>query len=210
MKANGLNSKTLGLIALAAVALGGGAIYLQYNAMTDAEGRMKVLDAEVPEEEELIASLQEADQKIVSLNQELTHLEMGVPQIAYIPTLLEEIEKVGWSSQVNVTGVRPIIPPPPPAGVERERKAYEEVEIDITGKGDYQSFITLVDQLKRFPKIVAVQTVNLTPRMEANRPTYLHLDATLRLKAFVFPNNEEGMKTDMEIASAPMDGGNRS
>jgi Tfp pilus assembly protein PilO len=202
----GINQQTLTLIALLAVILGGGAIYLQYNSMTEAEAKMKALDEEVPDEAELTENLAKAEAQIGTLKTELTHLEMGVPQLAYIPTLLKEIETVGYSANMRVTGVRPVPPPPLPPGVEPERKAYEQIDIDVTAKGDYQAVITMVDLLRKFPKIVSVQSVNLTPKTEANSTRYAHLDTTMRLKAFVFPTPQEGTNANVEVAAK--EGGN--
>ncbi len=203
MKGGGVDPKTLVLLAILALALGGGAVYWQYNSMVEAETKMKALDAEVPEESELAASLEESKQKLLVLQKELTHLEKGVPQPAYIPTLLREIEKTGRDANLKVTGVRPVVAPPLPPGVEQEKKAYQELDIDITGKGDFQSVITLVEMLRKFPKIVAVKTVNLTPRVDASKPTYTHIDTTLKLRAFVFPTNEESSNASVSVAGQP-------
>lgn len=203
MKAHGIDQKTLVLLAIMALALGGGAVYWQYNSMVEAEVKMKALDEEVPDEADLTASLEEAGKKMVVLQKELTHLEQGVPQPAYIPTLLKEIEATGRQANLTVTGVRPLLPPPLPPGMEAEKKAYQELDIDITGKGDYQSIINLVNALRKFPKIVAVKTVNLTPRTDPTKPTYSHIDTTLKLRAFVFPTNKDGGNANVEMAGTP-------
>lgn len=203
MKAHGIDQKTLVLLAIMALVLGGGAVYWQYNSMVEAEVKMKALDEEVPDEAELTASLEEASQKMVALQKELTHLEQGVPQPAYIPTLLKEIEATGRQANLTVTGVRPLLPPPLPPGMEAEKKPYQELDIDITGKGDYQAIINLVNSLRKFPKIVAVKTVNLTPRTDPTKATYSHIDTTLKIRAFVFPTNKDGGNANVEMAGTP-------
>lgn len=203
MMKGGLTPNALTLLAVLALAIGGGAVYFQYNNMVEAEAKAKSLDSEVPEESELLADLEKAKGEITTLGAELTHLEAGVPQPAYIPTMLQELEQTSTNANLKVTGVRPIVPPPLPPGAERENKAYQEVEIDITGKGDYQSVINLVDMMRKFPKIVSVQTLNLTPKVEANQSTYSSLDTTMRLKAFVFPSNQPPQSTTKEVAGNP-------
>lgn len=189
------------LVALAAVLVGGGAVYMQYSAMTEAEAKMKSLEAEVPKEEELQASLDQTNATIVDYQTRLTHLEKGVPTIAYIPTLLREIEQTGINSNMKITGVVPVLPPPTPAGVKKEKKAYEELDIDLTGRGDYNSVVALVDALRRFPKIVAVQTINLAPKV-GQGSRYEYLDAKIRIRAFVFPNDQEGTHSQLKAAAA--------
>jgi Tfp pilus assembly protein PilO len=197
----GLNTRTLSLLAIGAFVLGGGAIYLQYNSMVEAEAKANALDDEVPDREELEKSLSEAVARKKTLETELVHLETGVHELAYIPTLLKEIETLGNSAKVKVTGVRPMPPPALPPGVMPEKKAYETVEIDLTGKGDYQSIITMVDLLRNFPKIVAVQTMNLTPRTDNGGTRYSHIDTQIRLRAFVFPVNQPDQNKTLEVAS---------
>ena len=163
---------------------------MQYSAMTGAESRYRSLEAEVPDEAEVKAKLAETETKLGEIQVQLDHLEKGVPNVAYVPTLLKELEQTGLQSQIKVTGVRPVAAPPSPAGsLEEEKPSYEEKNIDISGRGNYRSIIALLDHLQKFPKIVAVGTVGLTPRVTGTATNYDYLEVTVRLKAYVFADD---------------------
>ncbi len=198
----GLNPKTIGLLAMAALVLGGGAIYLQYNAMSGASARYKTLEAEVPDEAELREELTATETELAMIQTKLDHLEKGVPPVAYIPTLLKELEQTGQMSQIKVTGVRPAPrQPSPPGALEEEAKAYEEKDIDIAGRGNFRAIIAMLDQLQKFPKVVAVGTVGMNPKMVGTSPNYEHLEVTVRLKAYVFPETKQEAEAVKPVAS---------
>ncbi len=56
----------------------------------------------------------------------------------------------------------------------------------MTGTGRYGDFLAFVEAVKQFPKIVSVRTVQFVPRKEPNEAAQNLLDATLRLKVYVF------------------------
>jgi type IV pilus assembly protein PilO len=193
----GINPRTIGLMAVAAIALGGGAVYMQYKSMTGAQARYKALDAEVPDEKEVKDNLAQTEVKLGEIQVQLDHLEKGVPTVAYVPTLLKELEQTGLASEIRVTGVRPVAAPPTPPGAMEEKPPYEEKNIDISGRGNYKAIIALLDRLQKFPKIVAVGTVGLNPRVTGTSTTYDYLEVTVRLKAYVFPE-DAAEKTDAD------------
>ncbi len=185
----GPNPRMVAVLAFLAVVLGGGAIYLQYNAKEEAQAEVVALQAEIPDEAQLNADLQAAQLAVRQGRQRLAHLESAVPQTAYIPTLLKEIEGLGIASQREVTGVRPVPamsqPADPSAPVEE--KPYNEIEIDLTTRGEYSAVQAMLEGLKRFPKIIGVRTLEITPQMRERSTTYDYLNVTFRVRAFVFP-----------------------
>lgn len=176
-------TKTVLLVALAVVAIGGGLVYWQYSNRSAAEQRVLSLEAQVPDETELKNDLAKSAEELENYQAQLNHLEKGVPTVAYVPTLLRELEQVGAENNIKVTGVRPV--PITPNADESEDAAYREQEIDITGEGSYRAVMDLVNSLQTFPKVLAVQTIGLAPRQSLDAASG-ELNATVRLKAYVF------------------------
>ena len=178
------------IIAIAVFLFGGLLAYWQYNVKEAAQARFQKLEAEVPTKEEVEEELAKTSQELEQYRENLAHLEKGVPPQAYVPTMLSELESLGKLNRIAVTGVRPVAKQAQSRREqeteEKAKKAYQEVEIDITGTGQYNDVMALVDQLKGFPKIVAVRTVSLTPKKEASAAAQGILESTIRLRAYVF------------------------
>lgn len=173
--------------------LGGGFTYWQYSVMKGVQARLAILEEEVPTKEEVDQQLTQTRTEMEQFQQQLSHLERGVPPVAYIPTMLSELEALGKQYNIKVTGVKPALdatPAPKDAdagdGAPKPKKTYTEVEIDMTGTGRYGDFLAFVEAVKQFPKIVSVRTVQFVPRKEPNEAAQNLLDATLRLKVYVF------------------------
>lgn len=175
--------KSVLLLAVAVFAIGGGLVYWQYSARNTAQQRVSALEAEMPDEGEMQTQLEESQSQLAEYRTKLEHLEKSIPSVAYVPTLLKELEVIGKQNNILVTGVRPV--PTPPSLQDQGEKPYQELEIDITGQGTYQAVMDMVAALQTFPKILAVETVNLAPRQNARAKTK-DLDASVRLKAYVF------------------------
>lgn len=186
----GHKSSPILFIAIAVLVFGGLMAYWQYNVKEGAQARYQNLEAEVPTREEVEAELKATEEELEKYEVKLAHLERSVPPSAYVPTMLSELESLGRRNRIQVTGVRPVAQQRQSARdkeVEGQtKKAYEEIEIDITGTGQYNDVMSLVMELKQFPKIVAVRTVSLTPKKEAAAASMGILESTIRLRAFVF------------------------
>ncbi len=201
--------KSLILLVLAVVAIGGGLVYWQWGNRADAQQRLASLQSKMPDEQQLQNDLTESQTKLEESRFRLEHLEKALPTVAYVPTLLKELELVGRESNLIVTGVRPV--PAQRTDGDAEVKPYEELEIDITGQGNYRAVMTLVSSLQGFPKVLAVRTVSLTPRQDPNAKPG-ELDATVRLKAYMFKPDEEKSEdeaTEGDTKQALLDPGTR-
>lgn len=207
----GPNPKLFLLMAVAALVLGGGLTFMAFSNLGSTQDNLHKLQAESKDakalEQELatsVASLQESATK-------LQHLEQGVQDYAYIPTLLTELEKVGKSSGIDVTGVRPVPKAPTVKkdgsgdGTPTKRKAYDELDIEVKGRGNYRSVMNFIQALGKFPKIVAARTVELSPKNDPTLPTS-SLDVTINLRAYVFaapqaPGAKQGPDTKTAMAA---------
>lgn len=207
-KDNGM--KTVQMLALAVIAVGGGLIYWQYNVREGAADRLAKLKAETPELAQVQKDLAQSEEDLTKISVELQHLEQGVPTSAYVATLLKELEDLGLAKKLVVTGVKPVIsaatPPPPSAttkGTVATQKPYDELDIDITSRGQYASVMDMVTALQGFPKIVAVKTVGLAPKNDPESKKFHLLDATISLKAYIFKDGDNGVAVkDLQAANA--------
>lgn len=187
----------VGLAALSLL-LGGYLVYAQYNAVTEKELAVEAVREEVRNAASLGKELDASNQHMAELSMKLAHLERGVQAYQYVPTLLKELEETGIANGVQVTGVRPA--PVIKAAPDEKllSKAYDELMIEVKGRGTYSSVHRFLMALQGFPKIVSADTITIQPVTGAPMPTGMspQLDVTLQLKAFIFPVTDATAATD--------------
>ena len=114
--------------------------------------------------------------------------------------MLSELEKLGKSSGIAVIGVRPLPKPATPGkkdsaadGEIKKKPAYDELNIEVKGRGTYRSVLNFIESLGKFPKVVAARTVELTPKNDPGQ-TSSSLDVTINLRAYVFASAQDAPK----------------
>lgn len=207
----GPNPRTYMFMAIGTFVVGLLASYFGYTQVTSVQGDVSALRAEVKDEKEVQAELDKAKATLDECSAKLQHLEKGVPQFAYVPTLMTELEKTGKQYGLKVLGVRPVAKQ---LGVARKedadpsaaaKKAYEEMTIEVKGIGSYGSVMRWVNSLQQFPKIVAARSVTLAPKVEPGQ-TEKPLDMTVELRAYVFKEPNSGAKKgDLGSKSASLE-----
>lgn len=206
-------SNNRGLIVLAVLVLvgGGGACYWMFNVAQNARDQVEAMRQDIPSEETVAKQLAESENKVSQYMYELNHLERGVPNVAYIPTLMTELENLGKANQLDVIGVRPVLDRTDKQqkrdgekALKNSTKAYEEIDLDIVGRGTYGRVLATVNALQKFPKVVSVKTLSLSPKRDPNAlagpPT---LEAVVRIRAYVFaekPATEPKGSGDPEVS----------
>lgn len=206
----GPNPKAFMLMAIGTFVVGLGASYMAYSQMSGIQGEVASLKSEYKDEKQVQQELDAAKLKVDECALKLKHLEAGVPDTAYIPTLMTELEKTGQKFGIKILGVRPI--PKQNAPVKKiegesaptERKAYDEMAIEVKGIGSYGAIMRWVNSLQEFPKIVAARSVQLAPKVEPGQ-TQASLDVTVELRAYVFPD-AAAKKADLQNKSASLEG----
>jgi Tfp pilus assembly protein PilO len=174
----------LALTALVVLAGGAGSLY-QYQSLSSQGKALEELRAKVRDESGIQAELDSASRKLEECADKLAHLEKGVPELAYVPTLLAELERVGADKGIEVLGVRPVPKNEPADGKKSRRDAYQELDIEVRGRGRYRAVMNFISALERFPKVVAVRTISLSPKTDvAGGET---LDVVIELRSYLFP-----------------------
>jgi Tfp pilus assembly protein PilO len=198
---------------IATIVVSSGLCYMQYNNYSEKQAEVDRLRKEQLDESEVKARLEEATAKVNESKVKLSHLEQGVPEIAYVPTLLKELERTGKESGIEVTGVRPI-PRAAPAPTQSKsgeqskkakKKDYTELDIQVSGRGDYRSVMNFIKALALFPKILATRTISVQPMNNTGQkiattggPT---LNVVLEFRAYLFPS--DGSIEKAEASEAP-------
>lgn len=178
-----------GLVAL----LGAGGVYTSFTGLSDEEAKVAALRTKVRDEKDVRLELEKTTTDVVGLRAKLKHLEEGVPNFAYIPSMAKELELAGRSHGIEVLGVRPVADPAAKkevAGEKKTRKAYEELTIQVKGRGSYTAIANFVRSLTNFPKIVAVRMLTLTPKASSEDPFAApKLDADIEIRAYAFKDS---------------------
>ena len=182
----------------AAVVAGAAFIWWQNMTLEPLRQDAATLAEKSKEQDHIYQKLDQAKKDEADLQAKLAHVEQGVPDLAYVPTMLKELALAGKQLGVEVTGIRPVI-----KGMvaiqsdkekERTKKPYEPLDIEMKGKCKYSDLVQFVTSLDRFPKIVTVRTIGITPPAMGQKRTDMRLDFTLGMRAFLFKSKDEAPK----------------
>ena len=191
------NMRVVTAITIVACVGGVGACFYQYSALNDAQARVDSVQKKAKSEKTLQAQAVRTANQLKECTDRLAHLEQSIPEVAYVPTLLKDLETVGRANGLEVLGVRPVPKTDKKDDKSKSsdsKKPYQELKIEIKCRGNYHAVLGFVKALKNFPKIVAARAITLAPKSEANTTTVSRLDATIELKTYAFPP-ADGPKT---------------
>jgi Tfp pilus assembly protein PilO len=182
-----------------AVLAGSVGIYLWQTAeMAEVQKQVDAKRTEVANGERIASRLKRVEEEYAMTAGQIRYLETSVTANEYVPTLLRQMEQLAKSVNLKVNSVRPTMEPAPPpiTDPEARKKApppppYDKIHIDMDIAGSYWSTAKLLYRLTEFPKIMSVETVQLTPQGDASKASTAspNLGVRLRLTGFIFPND---------------------
>jgi Tfp pilus assembly protein PilO len=199
------NSKTFFALSGLTFLVGGGLAFMSFSSKSETEGHIETLRKDMRDEKQVLTELADSEKAVVTLENQLVHLEQGVPQFAYIPTLLSELEKSGNENNVAILQVQPIITQNNDAKSSKEKdkaSAYTQQTISIKGRGSYSDSLRFIQSLNTFPKIVAVRTISMLPRMDAKKDEKakgLVLDLDIEIRAYLFKDRTREIKARVKL-----------
>lgn len=194
-----------GLVAV----LGLGLTYITYSSNSETVAKIETLKTELRDEQEVQQELTAMQKKVQELSTQLNHLESGVQQAAYIPTLLKELEDYGKKNKMTILQLKPIYAPPSNKKEDKKKRedAYLEMNVNVKARGQYYDALRFLNALKVFPKIVAVRTVSIAPKQDASGSRTAgqpKLDIDFELRAYAFKEEAKPAKTDPAPAEKPI------
>jgi Tfp pilus assembly protein PilO len=186
----------------------------------EVDSERAAVEKQLQESQTIAQTQKDSENKYLDTRAQIKYLESSVSTQAYVPTLLKQLEHTGESVNLKVMGVRPktvadvVVKKPATdsstpstdatAAAPPPTKPYDEVEIDLTLEGDYMNALDFLYRLTSFPKILAVNTVQMDP---VGGPGALigspRLTITMNVTAFVFKETKESTTKATGTAIVP-------
>jgi Tfp pilus assembly protein PilO len=183
----------------------------QQAAVAAASCRLEAKLRQLEEGSAVASRLAATEAELQSDRDELKFLESSLPNAAYVPTLLKQVEALAVETHNDVRGVRPSVEVSPPPSLRdrrsdpeaaaraadaqddknkdtEEKKApepYDKLKIQLALTGKYADCLQLIHRLTRFPKIVSVNDVQFRPRFDDSVGGDPKIDVDLNLTAFI-------------------------
>ena len=197
----------MGAMAGSILALTVGLYFWQTGEVARIEKEVTAKMDEVHHGERTAKQLEEVRAAASVVDGKLRYLEQNVSQGAYIPTMLQQMEKQAAKFGLTVNNSHHTIevPPPPPVLSREEQKEgkkppppppYNKARIDMDITGTYKNVGHFIHSLTRFEKIIAVNSVMEQSKMEQANGSPI-LAVRIMMTGYVFP------ETDNLITRAP-------
>ena len=84
-----------------------GFLFLENGSLNSKRAKVAELREQDREQQQIFSKLEDSKKDLADLKAKLVHLEQGVPDPAYVPTMLKELELAGKQKGIEVTGLRP-------------------------------------------------------------------------------------------------------
>ena len=148
--------------------------------------------ARIANSEKIAREHTDVEQANANTRGELQDLETSVTQGEYVPTLLHQTADLARETKLKVNSLRPTLEPAPlpPLDVEAAKafkpQPYDKIHIEMELVGRYWDVAQLLYRLTKFPKILTVESVQMTPPVTVVGGTHDILTTKLKLTGFIF------------------------
>lgn len=199
----------LGIAVLCLIGLGGSLYHAKTSELSKLKGQLEAKESQLTEVRGKLTELPQFEAEYAKVQARLSVLEPALPDSAYIPTFLRQIEGLATGTQNNILMIRPkpavqrgggaasgtTINDETGAIVQAESKSeapapaqlpYDFVPIELRVEGTYWTAIDFLSELQQFPKMIAVNDISFSPdqsRQGAGQSP--RLTATMDLTAVV-------------------------
>jgi Tfp pilus assembly protein PilO len=183
----------LGIAALCLIGLGASVYRAKADQLKTLQRELEQKESQLEDVRTKLASQPQLEERYDNLQARLSVLEPALPDSAYIPTFLRQIEGLATGTQNRITMIRPkpaahaarpgnaavindetgeISQSPGQSDQGKARKAgeverlplpYDHVPIELKIEGTYWTLIDFLAELQRFPKMIAVNNIGFYP-----------------------------------------------
>jgi len=150
---------------------GGVGIYAIQTKQSAADAELASKEAEVGNSQKIAARYQFTLDAYNATMEQLKFVEPAMSQESYVPTLVEQLQRMAVADHLKLTSVRPglVVDPAPPAKTDNSTAAapatdskqapqstYKLMPFSISVEGTYTQIMTFVYHMTKFPKVVVV------------------------------------------------------
>lgn len=178
----------LAVAALCLIGLGATLYRTKANQLATLEKDLSAKQDKLTELQEKLRNQPQLEEEYARLQARLSTLEPGLPDSAYIPTFLRQIEILATNTGNEITTIRPkpLAVKPKSGGKqiddetgellegaakeatkagepEKPKLPYDLVPIELKLKGTYDTALSFLAELQRFPKMIAVNDISFQP-----------------------------------------------
>lgn len=173
--------------------------------------------------QEMAQKLERSKLDYLDARSQVRYLESSVSTHDYVPTLLKQIEHLGTSVKLDVLGVRPqpeskstqprsvssgkraaegdVQGASQPRGNDKKeepekRPPYGELKIDLEINGEYLNALDFLYKLTSFPKIIAVNTMEMAPAQCKGGLVSPTLSIRMNVTAFITREDKPAAKPE--------------
>jgi len=207
----------LGIGILCLIGLGASLYHGKATELKELETTLSQKEAELQEMQTKVTQLPQLEEQYQELRARLAVLEPALPDSAYIPTFLRQIESLASGTRNDILLIRPkpaikrsaadsavkindetgeIIKDanqPEGAAPAPPPMPYDFVPIELRVQGTYWTVIDFLAELQRFPKMIAVNDISFSPNqggLDSGRSP--KLTASMELTAVVMKGGSDG------------------
>jgi len=184
----------LAVAALCLIGLGATLYRTKAHQLTTLEKDLAEKQDKLVELQEKLRNQPELEEEYARLQDRLSTLEPSLPDSAYIPTFLRQIEMLATNTGNEITTIRPkplaVKPKGPGKEIDDEtgelikgatkevakagepqkpKLPYDLVPIELKLKGTYDTALSFLAELQRFPKMIAVNDILFQPDNAAKK-----------------------------------------
>jgi Tfp pilus assembly protein PilO len=205
----------LGIAALCMIGLGASLYHAKAAELDQFEQELLDKEDHYTEICRKVKQLPDLEDQYTVLQERLAVLEPGLPDSAYIPTFLRQIENLAGETKNAILLIRPKptirrsaadavtindetgeIVQNAPSGAPAEQTPtmpYDFRPIELRMEGTYWTMVGFLEQLRQFPKMIAVNDVSFSPRHDTGQCSRSpDLTATMELTAVILKGDEDG------------------
>lgn len=205
----------MGIAVLCLIGLGASLYRAKAGELTKLEQKLEQKQNQLAEAREKLTDLPALEATYAKVQARLQVLEPALPDSAYIPTFLRQIEGLATGTRNSILMIRPktvakkssggakttindetgeiIKGKAEPGKVAPPRIPYDFVPIELQLVGTYWTVIDFLTKLREFPKMIAVNDIGFVPKQAGvGARQSLSLTATMGLTAVVTKGGNDG------------------
>ncbi|MCE5313632.1 MAG: type 4a pilus biogenesis protein PilO [Armatimonadota bacterium] len=190
-------------------------------------------EKKVTESKEIAQKLEQSKLDYLDARSQIRFLESSVTTEAYVPTLLKQLEYLGKSVNLKVIGIRPQAvevkaaprklssgaqaangnvegaseqssnSQPGDQSAKKTVSPYDELKVEVEVEGKYMNALDFLYKLTSFPKIIAVNSVEMNPSDDKGIVGSPMLNIKMKVTAFVFKDTGVIVEPNVITGSNP-------